>query len=449
MTGAGRVSRWVVLAAIVAAVPAPAHAQGILGRMRDRARQGVSDRINNASDAAVDSALARGDQRIKCIMGDTTCVRRVQAAGRTVVMTDSSGTPMANQSAALAASMPAGSSPGAPSSAGTGAGAAAGATGDASATASAPPGSGAWLNYDFVPGNRVLWWEDFSGDAVGDFPRRMQLVQGNFEVVTISGHKYLRTVEGGQVVIVLPDTLPAQFTVEVRYYGPGSGNPLAIHTSWNGDNADWGCYRASGFVEAGGGGSSSSDVAGIGDHDFVNCRFTISDRYVKAYLNDHRVANVPTTHVAHTDSIYIQLPRGEENDPTLLTDIRIAAGGRRLYDALAADGRVATQGILFDTGSDRIRGESTPTLNEIVQMLTDHPDLRLTIEGHTDNVGAAAANQTLSEARAAAVKAYLVTTGRVDAGRLHAVGFGASHPAVPNTTAEGRQTNRRVELVRM
>jgi outer membrane protein OmpA-like peptidoglycan-associated protein len=110
---------------------------------------------------------------------------------------------------------------------------------------------------------------------------------------------------------------------------------------------------------------------------------------------------------------------------------------------------VATHGILFATGSAEIQGESTPTLKEIGQMLAAHTDLRLTIEGHTDNTGSAATNQTLSEQRAAAVKHYLATHFDVDAARLDAKGFGASKPVASNDTPEGRQQNRRVELVKM
>ena len=80
-------------------------------------------------------------------------------------------------------------------------------------------------------------------------------------------------------------------------------------------------------------------------------------------------------------------------------------------------------------------------------MLKEHADLKLVIEGHTDNVGDAAANQALSEKRAAAVKAYLVGKG-VDASRLESKGLGATKPKVSNDTPEGRQTNRRVELVK-
>lgn len=81
-------------------------------------------------------------------------------------------------------------------------------------------------------------------------------------------------------------------------------------------------------------------------------------------------------------------------------------------------------------------------------MLKEHGDLTLTIEGHTDNVGTEQANKELSNRRAAAVKAFLVSTYGVDGGRLQSVGVGAAKPVAPNTTAEGRQQNRRVELVK-
>jgi outer membrane protein OmpA-like peptidoglycan-associated protein len=125
----------------------------------------------------------------------------------------------------------------------------------------------------------------------------------------------------------------------------------------------------------------------------------------------------------------------DEKNPMLIGNIRIAVGGRDLYDALAEKGRVATQGILFATGSARIRPESTPTLNEIGAMLKGHPDLRVSIEGHTDDVGDDASNLTLSQQRAAAVKTFLVETFGIDAVRLDAAGFGETKPALPNDVA--------------
>lgn len=81
-------------------------------------------------------------------------------------------------------------------------------------------------------------------------------------------------------------------------------------------------------------------------------------------------------------------------------------------------------------------------------MREDHPDLKLTIEGHTHNVGGAEANQALSEKRAAAVRQVLIDGYQVDGARLVAKGLGQTKPAASNDTPEGRQSNRRVELVK-
>lgn len=119
-----------------------------------------------------------------------------------------------------------------------------------------------------------------------------------------------------------------------------------------------------------------------------------------------------------------------------------------LYDRISTNGRATTYGIVFDAGSDHILDSSEPALVGISDMLKAHPALALTIEGHTDNVGTPAANQKLSEKRAAAVRAYLVNTCAIDSTRLKSVGYGATKPISPNTTAEGRQDNRRIELVK-
>ena len=119
-----------------------------------------------------------------------------------------------------------------------------------------------------------------------------------------------------------------------------------------------------------------------------------------------------------------------------------------LYDALAAKGRWVTQGILFATGKADVQPESRPVLKEIAKTLKEHGDLKILIEGHTDNVGSSASNLTLSDARAAAVKATLVSDFGVDGGRITTKGFGDTKPSVPNATAIGRAQNRRVEVVK-
>jgi OOP family OmpA-OmpF porin len=114
--------------------------------------------------------------------------------------------------------------------------------------------------------------------------------------------------------------------------------------------------------------------------------------------------------------------------------------------ALTADGHVALY-LSFDTGKALIKPDSFPIIAQIAAMMKNNPDLTLSVEGHTDNVGDPQENQTLSEERARAVMSALVQNG-VDASRLTAVGFGQNKPIADNTSEEGRAKNRRVELVK-
>jgi outer membrane protein OmpA-like peptidoglycan-associated protein len=117
-----------------------------------------------------------------------------------------------------------------------------------------------------------------------------------------------------------------------------------------------------------------------------------------------------------------------------------------LLKALQAEGHVALY-ITFDTGKATIKPESQAVIDQVAEMLKGSPDLKLGVEGHTDNVGAAAANKSLSESRAQAVAAALAAKG-IDPKRLATAGWGQEKPIADNKTDEGRAKNRRVELVR-
>lgn len=124
------------------------------------------------------------------------------------------------------------------------------------------------------------------------------------------------------------------------------------------------------------------------------------------------------------------------------------APGQQMEQQLATKGRVQVYGIYFDFGSDVLRPESEVVLQEIAQVMGQHADWQLAIEGHTDNIGGDAYNQDLSDRRAAAVKNALVSRFNIAAERLTTSGFGASRPVDSNDTLEGRARNRRVELVK-
>lgn len=104
-----------------------------------------------------------------------------------------------------------------------------------------------------------------------------------------------------------------------------------------------------------------------------------------------------------------------------------------------------TNDVLFDFGSAALRPESQAPLRDLAANFAKYPDEAIDVEGHTDNIGSATYNQTLSENRANSVKSFLIDNG-VPAARVTAVGFGETRPKASNDTPEGRQVNRRVEI---
>ena len=426
-----------VLALVVLAPDATAQSLGdrLKKRASDAAKRTVEQRVDQKTTQATNAALDKAENAVKCATTDTDCQEKAKADGKKVVIDDAA---------------PKGGAP---------------ATEPAKATADATPAAeakeeAAFVNFDFVPGERVLFADDFSKDNVGDFPKRLEFIKGNMEVAEWKGSRWLRATTDGQFEIPLPENLPERFTVEFEHVGVASSYPhLTLlfdgtreddrksdrirFLTWDGnsDKSGGGVFGGDNNVRAKGSVKGAQGVP-------FSARIMVDGRYAKVYMNGTRVANVPNANLGRANKIFFHFDASEDN-PAYFRNIRVAAGGRKLYDAIAEKGRVATQGIYFDTGSDRIRPESAPTLKEIGDMLTEHADLKLAIEGHTDNVGSAATNQTLSEKRAEAVRQELISRYGVDASRLAAKGLGSTKPVGPNDTPEGRQNNRRVELVKM
>jgi len=413
----------------------PVYSQGWLGKVKDkvkeRAQSKVEQKLEDGADTTVGRAMDQTQSVIACLVTDRSCISKARKEGKQIAVTGSDGKAVSSVDSANAVN-----------SAVTTSGA-----GDVSSV-SVKPGEGAWANYDFVPGDRMLFADDFSADRVGNFPQRLKFKAGNMEVVEWQGARWLSDDGQGVLSIPLPEVLPQRFTMEFEL--AGSGNAMSINFANDKPttgsriaiNTDHAWLRGDSVAGDGSLQASTSKTP-------VTIRISVDGAYLKVYANEHRALNVPNANLGRSNHISIDMDGWSAKEPRMIGNIRVAAGGRQLYDALSDKGRVATHGILFSTGSATIEGESTPTLKEIGDMLTAHPELKLTIEGHTDNVGAAATNQTLSEQRAAAVKQYLVSNYGISADRLTTKGFGSSKPATPNDTPEGRQNNRRVELVKM
>ena len=157
-------------------------------------------------------------------------------------------------------------------------------------------------------------------------------------------------------------------------------------------------------------------------------------------------------------AVWVNVSAWEQNGPNdpmsdvVIVEIKgmeqkLEANADTMLREIEKSGRVAVYGITFETGKATIRPESDKVLAEVLKLLNTNSTLKLRIEGHTDNIGAAATNKKLSEERANAVKAWLVQKG-IKPATLAASGFGDAKPVGDNGSETGRAQNRRVELVK-
>ncbi len=311
------------------------------------------------------------------------------------------------------------------------------------------PGTGVWRNYDFVRGDSIWIATDWTDERVGRFPAgQLEFVRGNMEIVERDGRKLLEAKSASVVRIPLPAVLPAQFTVEFNLkLGAGHFASELFTDPYEGAHARAPAdylylYSSPGIYRKGAALSSTRNTSMV--TELTPVKLQVDGEYAILYVGSERVAMLPNANSARGKAIELRM-NGQPGRETYLSDLVVAVGLDPLYEKLMATGAVTSYGFMFDIDSDHLRPESTPKLEELRKMLADHPDLRIVVEGHTDNTGDAAHNQELSERRAKAVGSYLRTNG-VSANRASAVGRGASTPIGDNATAVGRQQNRRVVI---
>jgi outer membrane protein OmpA-like peptidoglycan-associated protein len=315
-----------------------------------------------------------------------------------------------------------------------------------------------YTKYDFVPGDKVIFYDDLSGEEIGEFPSRWKLDEGVFEIVRQGNENYIMCTDEGSIrPKLVPAPLPAKYTVEMEFYAKGpeyKGHWYYIQ--WM-DAED----QYIGEFEITDNKNTSLHINGkeiaskalpkevaAGKHTM---RIMATKSTLKCYIDNERVANVPAIEDFAPVGFRVHMDpwTDEAGNPMLLRSFRFAEGGKTLRQQLDETGRIVTHGILFDSGSPKIKADSYKTLADIGQLLTDDPKLRLSIEGHTDSDGADDYNLTLSQNRANSVKTYLTETYKIDAKRLETKGWGEVKPIDTNDTPEGKANNRRVELVKL
>jgi OOP family OmpA-OmpF porin len=315
-----------------------------------------------------------------------------------------------------------------------------------------------YTKYDFVPGDNVIFYDDLANEEIGEFPSRWKLDSGVFEVAKQGNENYIMCTNSGYIrPKIAPAPLPPKYTVEMEFYSKGP--ELRGHWFY----IEWMDAEDAQIARLAMTDNEHTSFT-IGDNELANkqlpaplapgkhtMRIMATASSIKCYIDNERVANVPAVEGFAPVGFRVQMDPylDEPGNPMLMRGFRFAEGGKTMKEQLDETGRVVTHGILFDSGSDKIKAESYKTLADIAQLLTGNPDLRLSIEGHTDNDGADDYNMKLSESRAKSVKSYLVATYKIDGARLETKGWGESKPIDTNDTAEGKANNRRVELVKL
>ncbi len=306
--------------------------------------------------------------------------------------------------------------------------------------------------FDFVPGDRVIFADDFTQDELGEFPARWGMKIGTFEVVEMGGERWLRNMsDDGTVYMKLPaGPLPENWTLEFDFFGE---EPLHWAMQVEGLNANgnttWniGYPEGQNLVFRSGDLYSTTTLEGGSVAGRHHVMLLGRGPALKVYMDRQRLANVPDVTMAAGPTVQFDIRLWAQTHP-MITNVRFAEGPKPAKDLLAT-GKFVTHGIRFATGSDVVQPESAPILRQVAAWLEANPAARLSITGHTDNVGKADANLDLSKRRAAAVAKVLSGEFAIAADRLTTDGKGDTSAMADNTTAEGRAMNRRVEFAKL
>lgn len=327
-----------------------------------------------------------------------------------------------------------------------------GATKSGSAAGSAEKVSSVSTKFDFVPGDSVMFYDDFTQDELGEFPARWKLVQGTFEVAEFEGERWMRCVSNdSHIRIKVPNLaeLPEFWTLEFDIYCEAMDQAYTFAALSANDSRVWEATypSANSLVFRTGEIYSSTPYEGesVGGrhHVMIMARGTS----VKVYVDRQRMASVPEYYDGYGKPAQIDFRLWSTKKP-MITKVRLAQGCRPPKDMLA-EGKLVTYGIFFATGSDVVQPESAPVLRQIAAYMESKPEVRLKITGHTDNVGSAESNLDLSKRRAASVAKVLSSDFKVAVDRFQTDGKGDTQPLSGNSKPEGRAMNRRVEFAKI
>jgi OmpA-OmpF porin, OOP family len=345
---------------------------------------------------------------------------------------------------------------------------------DRPTTGGSPASIKSYSKFDFVPGEKVLYFDNFERVAVGDFPVDFN-TNASGEVITIDSKesKWLSMTKNGafipESVKQLPENFTMEFEVGINTDPTNNLSGLGLNFTTIKDDLMLESFFSKGtsiiYLHPGAGEASVSIIPTQGteisnsvkmpqwdvdsQNNFAKVSVWRQKGRLRVYVNEHKLLDIPRFFSETAPYNFAFFRSFFQDCEAYLTNLRYAVGAPDTRSKLISEGKLVTRGITFDVGSDKIRPESYAVLKEIATVLNENPTVRVRVVGHTDADGSAASNLDLSKRRAAAVKATLATEFGVAATRLETDGKGATEPSEPNTTPQGKANNRRVEFIKM
>jgi len=335
-----------------------------------------------------------------------------------------------------------------------------------------------YSKFDFVPGDKLLFFDDFKNDFIGDFPAKWN-TNGSGEVVTIgdSPERWIQILPGHNTYYI-PDVpaLPEEYTIEFDILAIGIDKKTSSAADMNIFLSDDPLFkrgknhiradipfcqytpvgiRMKNFINNMGGPINNVVDADLRDAIINRPHISIgvNKQRLRLWVNEKKYIDIPriieTPGLLTTLKFSLSSAFDDGKEKVFISNLKVAEGGVDLRRKLISEGKVSTNGILFDSGSANIQPQSMGIIRQISQVMQQETSISLKIVGHTDADGEDSKNMELSKKRAEAVKNALVSVYNVDSSRLQIDGKGESEPVGDNGTPDGKAQNRRVEFIKM
>jgi len=326
--------------------------------------------------------------------------------------------------------------------------------------------------YDFIPGEKVIFYDDFTAENVGDFPAQWN-TNGSGEIVSTSNFpgRWFQLTKGGFFIPEAQEKFTDNFTIEFDFIpitnftseymvsldfflicgtlsNPNEGGAIpgnaGIKISTSYDIITWVNYseKDEGYKDQG----TSSFAFKTGEKYHV--AFWVQKQRVRMYANETKVLDLPRGIRADYDYNIFRIQTTDDISP-IISNFRIAAGLPDMRNKLLTEGKLISYGIYFDVNKDIVKPESYPSIKEIAAILKDNPTVKIKIVGHTDSDGDDKSNLDLSKRRATSVKNTLVKDFGIDDARIETDGKGEGEPVTLNDSAVNKALNRRVEFLKI